>query len=218
MVHYIAPKPLAQILENHAIQYDQQVASLINGKRVIGTGPSWKVIYPATEEVLGVCSSASVDQVNQAVGSAKAAFESGVWRNKPLAHRQAVFHKISELFQKYAHELAALQALETGIPYKQFKGMHAVRASENFRFFSDVATTLSGKTFQQTGRYLSLTMHEPIGVGLVISPWNAPLILAGMKIAACLISGNSCVVKPSEYTPLSQLRICLLYTSPSPRD
>ena len=85
--------------------------------------------------------------------------------------------------------------------------MHAVRASENFRFFSDVATTLSGQTFQQTGRYLSLTMHEPIGVGLVISPWNAPLILAGMKIAACLISGNSCIVKPSEYTPFSQLRM-----------
>jgi len=207
MVHFIAPKPLAQVLESHAIKYEKLTPSLINGERVIGTGPSWDVIYPATEEVLGRCSSASVEQVDQAVSLAKAAFEEGVWRDTTLPHRQAVFYKISELFQKYAHELAALQTLETGIPYQQFKGMHAVRASENFRFFSDVATSLSGKTFQQTGRYLSLTMQQPIGVGLVISPWNAPLILAGMKIAACLISGNSCIVKPSEYTPLSQLRM-----------
>lgn len=207
MVHYIAPKPLAQVFKNHSIAYDGQTPSLIDGQRVAGEGPSWNVIYPATEEVLGTCSSASLEQVDQAVGSAKAAFESGIWRDKPLAHRQAVFYKISEMFQKHAHELAALQTLETGIPYKQFKGMHAVRASENFRFFSDVATTLAGQTYQQTGRYLSLTMHEPIGVGLVISPWNAPLILAGMKIAACLISGNACIVKPSEYTPLSQLRM-----------
>ena len=207
MVHFISPKPLAQIFKKHAIEYEKQTPSLINGERVIGTGPSWDVVYPATEEVLGTCSSASAEQVDQAVSAAKAAFEAGIWRDTPLAHRQAVFYKISELFQKYAHELAALQTLETGIPYKQFKGMHAVRASENFRFFSDVATSLSGQTFQQTGRYLSLTMQEPIGVGLVISPWNAPLILAGMKIAACLISGNSCVVKPSEYTPLSQLRM-----------
>ena len=188
MVHFIAPKPLAQVLKNHAVKYEKQTPSLINGKRVIGTGPSWQVIYPATEELLGSCSSASAQQVDEAVSAAKDAFEAGTWRDTSLAHRQAVFYKISELFQKYAHELAALQALETGIPYKQFKGMHALRASENFRFFSDAATSLSGKTFQQTGRYLSLTMQQPIGVGLVISPWNAPLILAGMKIAACLIS------------------------------
>ena len=207
MVHFIAPNLLAQIFENQSITYESQTPSLIDGQRVIGEGPSWDVIYPATEEVLGRCSSASANQVDQAVNSAKAAFQSGIWRDKPLAYRQAVFYKISDLFQKHAHELAVLQTLETGIPYNQFKGMHAKRAAENFRFFSDVATTLSGQTFQQTGRYLSLTMHDPIGVGLVISPWNAPLILAGMKIAACLISGNSCIVKPSEYTPFSQLRM-----------
>ena len=207
MVRFISPKPLTQVLKNQSVEYESLTPSLINGSRIVGEGDSWEIIYPATEEVLGTCSSASKAQVDLAVSSAKAAFESGVWRDKPLAHRQAVFYKISELFQEHAHELAVLQALETGIPYKQFKGMHAARASENFRFFSDVATSLSGKTFQQTGRYLSLTMHEPIGVGLVISPWNAPLILAGMKIAACLISGNSCIVKPSEYTPLSQLRM-----------
>ena len=207
MVRFISPKPLAQVFKNQSIEYEKLAPSLINGKRTVGKGASWEIIYPATEELLGKCSSASKEQVDYAVSSAKEAFESGVWRDKPLSHRQAIFYKISELFQEYAHELAVLQALETGIPYKQFKGMHAARASENFRFFSDVATSLSGKTFQQTGRYLSLTMHEPIGVGLVISPWNAPLILAGMKIAACLISGNSCIVKPSEYTPLSQLRM-----------
>ena len=96
MVHFIAPKPLAQVLKAQSVKYEKQTPSLINGKRVIGTGPSWDVIYPATEEILGKCSSASTEQVDQAVSSAKAAFESGVWRDTTLAHRQSVFYKISE--------------------------------------------------------------------------------------------------------------------------
>lgn len=207
MVHFVPPKPLAQVLKNQSIQYEADVPSLVSGQRVQGVGTAWDIIYPATEEKLGSCQSASKAQVDQAVGAARDAFENGIWRDKPLADRQAVFYKIAELLKEHAHELAVLQALETGIPYNQFRTMHAARASENFRFFAEAATSISGDTYQQTGRYLSLTMHEPIGVGLVISPWNAPLILAGMKIAACLISGNSCIVKPSEYTPFSQLRM-----------
>jgi len=207
MVHFVPPKPLAQVLKSQSIQYEADVPSLVSGQRVQGVGTAWDIIYPATEEKLGSCQSASKAQVDQAVGAARDAFENGMWRDKPLADRQAVFYKIAELLKEHAHELAVLQALETGIPYNQFRTMHAARASENFRFFAEAATSISGDTYQQTGRYLSLTMHEPIGVGLVISPWNAPLILAGMKIAACLISGNSCIVKPSEYTPFSQLRM-----------
>ena len=207
MALFIPPKPLSEVLQNQSVSYEAEVSSLISGRRVKGEGEAWDVIYPATEEVLGACHSASVSQVDQAVSAAKQAFETGEWREKPLAERQAIFYTIAELFQKHAHELAVLQALETGIPYNQFRNMHAARASENFRFFAEVATSISGDTYQQTGRYLSLTINEPIGVGLVISPWNAPLMLAGMKIAACLISGNSCIVKPSEYTPYSQLRM-----------
>ena len=207
MVHFVHPKPLAQVYKDQAVKYEAQVASLINGQRVQGDGKSWDIIYPATEEKLGTCNSCSKEQVDQAVRIAKTAFDEGVWRDKPLAERQKVFYEVAELFTKHAHELAVLQAMETGIPFSQFLNMHAARASENFQFFAEAATSISGDTYQQTGRYLSLTMHEPIGVGLVISPWNAPLILAGMKIAACLISGNSCIVKPSEYTPLSQLRM-----------
>lgn len=207
MVHFISPKPLKQVFKNQSVSYEDQVPSLINGKRVQGEGTAWDIIYPATEEKLGTCNSCSKEQVGQAVSVAKKAFDEGIWRDKPLGERQRVFYKVAELFTKYAHELAVLQAMETGIPFNQFRTMHAKRASENFQFFAEAATSISGDTYQQTGRYLSLTLHEPIGVGLVISPWNAPLILAGMKIAACLISGNSCIVKPSEYTPLSQLRM-----------
>lgn len=207
MTNFIPPKSLTEVFKNQGVSYDTAVPSLISGQRVTGEGAAWDLIYPATEEVLGNCHSASEAQVDQAVRAAKQAFDRGDWREKPLSERQAVFYKIAELFQEHAQELAVLQALETGIPYNQFRNMHAARASENFRFFAEAATSISGHTYQQTGRYLSLTVNEPIGVGLVISPWNAPLILAGMKIAACLISGNSCIVKPSEYTPLSQLRM-----------
>ena len=94
MVHFIAPKLLKQIFKNQSVTYERQTPSLIDGQHVIGEGASWEVIYPATEEVLGTSSSANAQQVDKAVRSAKAAFESGIWRDKPLAGRQVVFYKI----------------------------------------------------------------------------------------------------------------------------
>lgn len=207
MVDFIKPKPLKYVLAEQKINYPDIVPCLINGQRVLGDSQAWTLTYPATEETIAQCQSASAQQVDAAVSAAQAAFDDGVWRNKTLAQRQAVFREVADRLFEHAHELSALQALETGIPYNQFMQMHAARTSENFRFFSDVASCLSGDTFQQTGRYLSLTLHEPAGVGAIIAPWNAPLILASMKIAACMIMGNSCVLKPSEYTPYSQLRM-----------
>ena len=98
MVRFISPKPLAQVFKNQSVEYEKLTPSLINGKRTVGKGASWEIIYPATEELLGKCSSASKEQVESAVSSAKEAFESGIWRDKPLSHRQAIFYKISELF------------------------------------------------------------------------------------------------------------------------
>ena len=91
MVHFVQPKPLAQVFKNQSVSYEAQVPSLIGGQRVQGVGAAWDIIYPATEEILGSCSSCSKEQVDQAVLMAKNAFDEGVWRGKPLAERQKVF-------------------------------------------------------------------------------------------------------------------------------
>lgn len=207
MGRFIAPRPLSNHSASLGFNYPTTIGSLLNGEPVQGEGTSWQLVYPASEEDIATVRGASSGQVNEAAEIAYQSFASGVWSSKPLGERQAVFYRIAELIDQNADELAFLQTCETGIPYVQFRGMHVSRAAQNFRFFSDVATTLSGATYTQTGNYLSIALQEPIGVGGVIAPWNAPLALATMKIAACMITGNSCIVKPSEQTPYSLYRL-----------
>lgn len=90
------------------------------------------------------------------------------------------------------------------------KAMHIPRAAENFSFFADVMTGLAGEAYEQTGRHLSIVSREPVGVALLIAPWNAPLVLSLMKLAAAIALGNRAIIKPSEYAPLSVLRMAEL--------
>ncbi|MEM7740936.1 MAG: aldehyde dehydrogenase family protein [Pseudomonadota bacterium] len=207
MVSFIPPRSVAELEVQFGVRYPQTIGSLINGDRVEDGEETWSLQYPATEEVFASGVSLAKEKAADVAEQAAAAFKAGDWRLKPLSERQAIFYRVADQILKHKDELAFIQALETGIPYKQFQGFHVPRAAENFRFFADVASTFAGETYQQMERYLSLTLHEPIGVGLVVAPWNAPLALASMKIAACLITGNSCIVKPSEYTPYSVLRL-----------
>jgi 5-carboxymethyl-2-hydroxymuconic-semialdehyde dehydrogenase/aminomuconate-semialdehyde/2-hydroxymuconate-6-semialdehyde dehydrogenase len=138
---------------------------------------------------------------------ARTAFESGPWRRMSVAERGVILRRISELVLAHAEELAVLHTLETAVPIGQARGMHVPRTAENFSFFADILTGLAGETYDQSGRYLSIVTREPVGVGLVIAPWNAPLVLSSMKLAACIALGNCCIVKPSEYAPLSVLRL-----------
>ena len=207
MTRFIPPEPIGVHAKKFRHQYPAEVHSLINGDLVTGEAGSWSLIYPATEETIATVSGCNGAQVARAANIAHQTFEAGDWSAKPLEERQAIFRKIADAIDAHADELAFLQTCETGIPYAQFRSMHIARSANNFRFFSDAAATVSGDTYTQTGRYLSVSLQEPIGVGAIIAPWNAPLALASMKVAACMITGNSCLLKPSEQTPFSVLRM-----------
>jgi len=168
------------------------------------------LIYAASEEPFAVVPNADEAEVNDAVAKARAAFETGPWRKLPAAQRAETLREVSRLVREHAEELAVLQTLETSIPIDQSRMMHVGRTAENFTFFADVLAGLSGESYEQTGRYLAIVTREPVGVGLLISPWNAPLVLASMKLAAGISLGNSMIIKPSEYAPLAVLRLCEL--------
>ena len=153
------------------------------------------------------CPSAAADDM---VSRARAAFESGIWRGLPVTKRAATLRRVSQLVHDNAEELACLQTLETAIPIEQSRGMHIARTADNFTFFADILAGLAGESYEQTGRYLSVVTREPVGVALLIAPWNAPLVLASMKLAAAMALGNSVIVKPSEYAPLAVLRLAEL--------
>jgi acyl-CoA reductase-like NAD-dependent aldehyde dehydrogenase len=104
-------------------------------------------------------------------------------------------------------ELAILETLCAGLPVSHLTGRQIPRAAENFEFFADYLSNMAGETFEQESDYLTLVTREPAGVAALVAPWNAPLALASMQIASCIAFGNTCVSKPSEYTPLAVRRV-----------
>lgn len=168
------------------------------------------LVYAATEEPFAIVPHASLAEVAQAVTNAREAFENGPWRKMTANERASILRNVTSLVKEHSEELACLQTLETSIPLQQLSNMHVPRTAENFTFFADVLAGLAGESYEQTGRYLAVVTREPVGVGVLISPWNAPLVLASMKLAAGIALGNSIIIKPSEYAPLAVLRLCEL--------
>lgn len=175
----------------------------IAGEPVTSGDESLDIINPATEAVLTQLHCADAVEVDQAVTAARASFETGTWRGMGVASRQAVLRRVGELIREHADELARLESLCAGLPLSHLRGRQVPRAAENFAFFAEVIGQMSGETFEQQDGFLTLVTREPAGVAALISPWNAPLALATMQVASCIAFGNSCVMKPSEHTPLA---------------
>ncbi|MEM6461219.1 MAG: aldehyde dehydrogenase [Pseudomonadota bacterium] len=186
------------------------ITSHIAGRFVDAVGEPIEVVDPANEAVVATLHEADAAEVDAAVKAARDAFETGPWRNATVAQRQTALMAIHDCIMEHADELAELETVNTGIPLNQTRGMHVPRAAYNFRFFAETINQHGGETFSQEDGILSLVTHEPIGVCGLIGPWNMPLGLTAMKIAGALAFGNTCVVKPSELTPLTLARFFAL--------
>ncbi len=183
------------------------VTSHIGGRFVAAAGKPIDIVDPANEAVVAVLHEADDAEVDRAVSVARNAFENGQWRTATTAQRQAALMAIHDCILENAAELAELESVDTGIPLSQTRGMHVPRAAYNFRFFAETINQSGGDVFTQEQGILSMVTHEPIGVCGLIGPWNMPLGLTAMKIAGALAFGNTCVVKPSELTPLTVARL-----------
>jgi acyl-CoA reductase-like NAD-dependent aldehyde dehydrogenase len=150
--------------------------------------------------------------VDAAVAAARKAFDEGPWPGMDLAARKRIMMRIRDVLMAHAEELAYLDCLDTGVPLWDIRGRKMSRVAENFEFFMEVAATAAGETYQQNSNVLTFVTHEPVGVAAIIAPWNSPMSLASMQIAPCIAFGNTCVVKPSEHTPVSLFRMIALMT------
>ena len=189
-------------------------ALLIDGHLVGGEGVAEAILNPASGEVLCSIAEASLEQLEAAVQAAHRAFPA--WSRTTPAQRAATLLAIAEAIDAQAEQLAQLEALNCGKPLHLARQDDLPATADVFRFFAGAVRCQQG---QLAGEYLeghtSLVRRDPVGVVASIAPWNYPLMMAAWKIAPALAAGNTLVFKPSEHTPLS---ICLLYTSPSPRD
>ncbi|HZU63627.1 MAG TPA: aminobutyraldehyde dehydrogenase [Novosphingobium sp.] len=182
---------------------------LIGGELVAGEGASTTVLDPATGETLAHLGEASAAQVEAAVAAADAAF--ATFGQSTPAERAALLLDIAGQIEAHAGELAALESANVGKPWPSARDDEMPLTIDTFRFFAGAARTMAGVAAgEYVAGHTSLIRRDPIGPVAAIAPWNYPLMMAAWKLAAPLAAGCPVVLKPSELTPLSTLRLARL--------
>jgi phenylacetaldehyde dehydrogenase len=183
---------------------------LIDGERVDSAeGATFDIFNPATGELLAQVSEARGEDVDRAVKAARRAFETGPWRSMKPNERAAALWRLGDLLLENAAELGGLETLDNGKPFLQAKGGDVPAAAGLFHYMSGWATKLEGATIPISfpGTFHTYTRREAVGVVGLIVPWNFPLTISAWKIAPALAAGNTVVLKPSEVTPLTALKL-----------
>jgi len=181
---------------------------LINGQWVNSeSGKTFATINPATGEEICQVAEADAADVNKAVKAARAAFDHPSWRKMPVSERGRLLHKLADLVEKHADELARLESMDNGKPYLVAKAADLSLTIACYRYYAGWADKLQGKTIPVNGDYFTYTRHEPVGVVGQIIPWNFPLLMQAWKLGPALATGNTVVMKPAEQTPLTALRV-----------
>ncbi|MCH4267439.1 MAG: aldehyde dehydrogenase [Brevundimonas sp.] len=195
----------------------QLVTSLIDGAYVgERDGHRLPAYYPGNGEIISELQEADAEEVDRAVRSARRAFNDPAWRDMSVEARQAVLYRIADAIDANALELATLETLNAGIVRRDVLSRQVVRAAYNFRFFAEAISQQPGQVWQQIKDHLTFVTRHPVGVAALIAPWNSPLALASMKVASAIAFGNTCVLKPSEQTPLSLARMVEIINTVTP--
>ncbi|WP_422417413.1 gamma-aminobutyraldehyde dehydrogenase [Pseudomonas sp. GZD-222] len=186
-----------------------QTRLLINGQLIAGEGEPLAVLNPALGSVLVEINEASEAQVDAAVRAADQAFES--WSQTTPKERSLLLLKLADTLEAHGEELARLESDNCGKPYAAALNDEIPAIADVFRFFAGASRCLGGSA---AGEYLpghtSMIRRDPLGVVASIAPWNYPLMMVAWKIAPALAAGNTVVLKPSEQTPLTALRLAQL--------
>jgi aldehyde dehydrogenase (NAD+) len=179
----------------------------IGGKWVdAGSGKTFPTINPATGEVLTQIAEGDARDADAAVRAARRAFESGPWPEMSASDRGRILWKIGDLIDKHNEEIGTLETLDNGKPIFESRQVDIPMVAEVFRYYAGWATKIHGETVPVRGPFLNYTLREPLGVVAAIVPWNFPLLLASWKVAPALAAGNTIVLKPASWTPLTALR------------
>ncbi len=183
-----------------------QTKLLINGKLTAGKGETLEVLDPASGKVLAEVAEPSEQQIDTAVRAASAALAG--WTRTVPKDRAALLMKVADHIESAAHEFAQLESQNCGKPLAAVLNDEIPAIADVYRFF---AGAVRGMTGALAGEYLpgftSMIRRDPVGVVASIAPWNYPLMMAAWKLAPALAAGNTVVIKPSEQTPLTTLKL-----------
>jgi aminobutyraldehyde dehydrogenase len=201
---------------NTALKTVMNTELLIDGKLVKGEGPEEAILDPATgKQIVGV-PEASTAQVDAAATAAARAFET--WSTTTPAERASMLLKVADRIESEAATFAALESRNCGKPLARVRADELPAIVDVFRFFAGAARCLPGSA---AGEYMpnhtSMIRRDPVGVVASIAPWNYPLMMAAWKMAPALAAGNAVVLKPSEQTPLTTLKLATILAEIYPK-
>ncbi len=176
-----------------------------------GRGDPMVSRFPADGSVNAELNAASLDDVEEAIAAADAAWRAPAWRERLPHERAEVLYRVSDLIRERLDELAALQTRDNGKPLAEALGLVA-SAAGTARYFAAACETLEGELpTRRSAEFLTLSQYEPLGVIAAITPWNSPIASEMQKVAPALAGGNAVVLKPAEATPLMALKLAELF-------
>ena len=180
----------------------------MNGKWVSAkSGKTFESINPANEEAMVLIAEGDKADVDEAVKAARRALEDSKWSSISPHQRARFLFKLADLIEENADQLAELESLDNGKPLVNAKTADIPGAARTFRYYAGWTTKIYGETNPSDPSMFNYTLREPVGVCGQIIPWNFPLSMASWKVAPALACGCSVVLKPSEMTPLTALKL-----------
>ncbi len=185
--------------------------ALINGERVAARdGQTFDCFSPVDGRLLTTVARGGEADIDAAVSAARAAFEDRRWSGMAPAQRKRIMIKFADAVLGAGDELALTETLDMGKPLTHAKGVDVNSAANCIRWYGEAVDKVYDEIAPTGSNALALITREPVGVVGVIVPWNYPMIMAAWKIAPALAAGNSVVLKPSEKSPLTALRLAEL--------
>jgi|SRR5579883_1151532 len=204
------PANADEILHN-VPRVDGVVPMYVGGAwRLAADGATRDVCNPANGLAIATVAEGGAADAEAAILAARRAFDDGPWGTMSAADRAALLFKLADAIDAHREEFMRIDTLNNGKPLRETE-YDAVDAANCFRYYAGLATKPHGQTFDVPAPSQTFTVREPIGVCGQIVPWNYPLLMAVWKLAPALAAGNVCVLKPSELTPLSTIRLAALF-------
>ena len=196
--------PAAQAAEDAV----QRVRMVIGGESVdAADGQTFDIVNPATGKVVATAPLGGREDVDRAVAAARKAFDDPKgWANWAAGKRGRSLAKLASLIKANSEELARLESTSVGKPITGSRG-EVVGASLVFDYYAGAANKIFGETIPVSKPGLDFSLREPIGVVGLIVPWNFPILMASWKVAPALAAGNTAILKPASYSPLTAIRL-----------
>lgn len=183
----------------------------IAGEWRLGRGHVIQSTFPADNSVNAEISTASPEDIEEAIAKADQAWRAPEWRNRMPHERAKILYKVADIIEARVDELSQLQTRDNGKPLAETRGL-VLSAAATARYVAAACETLNDElTTQRAPDFMTFSVHEPVGVVAAITPWNSPIASEVQKLAPALAGGNAVILKPAEATSLIALELAKIF-------